>query len=88
MGVNSTPPDLCIITELMPRGSLYDVLHEKFDIPVPFRVKMALDVLRGLQFIHSAGFIHRDLKCVPNTSSPTLSVLLSLTNFCVGHPIC
>eukprot|EP00026_Physarum_polycephalum_P001091 Phypoly_transcript_01092.p1 GENE.Phypoly_transcript_01092~~Phypoly_transcript_01092.p1 ORF type:complete len:1198 (+),score=219.95 Phypoly_transcript_01092:455-3595(+) len=62
MGVNSTPPDLCIITELMPRGSLFDVLHEQYEIPFQFRIKMALDVLKGLQFIHSAGFIHRDLK--------------------------
>jgi serine/threonine protein kinase len=62
MGVNSIPPELCIITELMPRGSLYDVLHDKYEIPFSFKIKMALDVLKGLQFIHSAGFIHRDLK--------------------------
>ena len=27
MGICSKPPNLCIITELLPRGSLYNLLH-------------------------------------------------------------
>lgn len=63
MGVCLEPPDLCIVTEYMPRGSLYDVLHDP-TIKLPFNVirNMAMHVVKGLQFIHSAGMIHRDLK--------------------------
>lgn len=63
MGVCIDPPDLCIITEFMARGSLYDVLqNDKLQLPFPLLRNMIVDVLKGLQFIHSAGIIHRDLK--------------------------
>jgi serine/threonine protein kinase/ABC-type branched-subunit amino acid transport system substrate-binding protein len=63
MGVCVDPPELCIITEFMMRGSLYDVLHnDKLQLPFPLLRSMIIDVLKGLQFIHSAGIIHRDLK--------------------------
>jgi serine/threonine protein kinase len=65
MGVCLERPELCIVTEYMPRGNLYDVLHDS-SIKLPFGVirNMALHVVKGLQFIHSAGMIHRDLKYV------------------------
>lgn len=63
MGVCLDPPDLAIITEFMPRGSLYDVIHnDKISLPFPLIKNMAIDILKGLHFIHSAGIIHRDLK--------------------------
>eukprot|EP00026_Physarum_polycephalum_P000443 Phypoly_transcript_00444.p1 GENE.Phypoly_transcript_00444~~Phypoly_transcript_00444.p1 ORF type:complete len:909 (-),score=141.61 Phypoly_transcript_00444:1068-3794(-) len=63
MGVCLEPAKLCIITELMSRGSLYDLLRDQnMEIPFNLSVRMAIDCLKGLQFIHSAGFVHRDLK--------------------------
>lgn len=32
------------------------------DIPWPARIKIALDITRGLQYVHQCGFIHADLK--------------------------
>jgi sterile alpha motif and leucine zipper-containing kinase AZK len=65
MGVCLEPEKLCIITELMSRGSLYDLLRDpQVELPYSVQVRMALDCLKGLQFIHSAGFIHRDLKYI------------------------
>jgi serine/threonine protein kinase len=63
MGVCLERPELCIVTEYMPRGNLYDVLHDN-TIKLPFSMirSMALHIVKGLQFIHSAGMIHRDLK--------------------------
>lgn len=63
MGVCLERPELCIVTEYMPRGNLYDVLHDS-SIKLPFNVirNMSLHIVKGLQFIHSAGMIHRDLK--------------------------
>lgn len=56
-------PELAIVTEFMPRGSLHDIIHnDRITLPLPLIRNMALDVLKGLHFIHSAGFIHRDLK--------------------------
>lgn len=49
----------------MPRGSLYDLLHKKSDeIDPRRRLRMALDVARGMNQLHSLSppIVHRDLK--------------------------
>ncbi|CAI9087436.1 OLC1v1021504C1 [Oldenlandia corymbosa var. corymbosa] len=63
------PPVFCIITEYLSEGSLRSYLHkleqkpfeEKF-LPLPKLISMALDIARGMEYIHSQGVIHRDLK--------------------------
>jgi len=66
MGAVTTPPNMCIIMEYMPMGSLYDVLHNEHitnDIlKSSKRLKMALQVARGMNYLHSSNIIHRDLK--------------------------
>ncbi|KAM7500683.1 hypothetical protein LguiA_025097 [Lonicera macranthoides] len=58
------PPVFCIITEYLPEGSLRAYLHklEQKSLPLQKLVTIALDIARGIEFIHSQGVIHRDLK--------------------------
>ncbi|GLJ17606.1 hypothetical protein SUGI_0306570 [Cryptomeria japonica] len=57
-------PVFCIITEYLPGGSLRAYLHkqEPHSLPVKLILRMALDIARGMQYLHSQGIIHRDLK--------------------------
>ncbi|KAI3466679.1 hypothetical protein Pfo_023342 [Paulownia fortunei] len=58
------PPVFCIITEYLPEGSLRAYLHklEHRSLPLQKLISMALDIARGMEYIHSQGVIHRDLK--------------------------
>lgn len=56
---------LCIVTEFVPGGSLFDYIHEdKKEVTWPLRVKIALDISSALQHMHSFNppIMHRDLK--------------------------
>ncbi|KAH9330785.1 hypothetical protein KI387_002893, partial [Taxus chinensis] len=57
-------PVFCIITEYLPGGSLRAYLQkqEPHSLPLKLILKMALDIARGMQYLHSQGIIHRDLK--------------------------
>ncbi|XVF40481.1 hypothetical protein PTKIN_Ptkin01aG0117100 [Pterospermum kingtungense] len=58
------PPVYCVITEYLSEGSLRAYLH-KLDhksLPLPKLIAIALEVARGMEYIHSQGVSHRDLK--------------------------
>ncbi|KAF5740548.1 EDR1 isoform 1 [Tripterygium wilfordii] len=68
MGAVTRPPHLSIITEFLPRGSLFKILHRPHcQIDEKRRIKMALDVARGMNCLHTSTptIVHRDLK-TPN----------------------
>lgn len=50
----------CLLMEHMERGSLYQVLEKP--LPLPLQKQMALEIARGLQYLHSRDILHRDLK--------------------------
>ena len=52
---------VCLVMEHMPRGSLYDVLGKTVLNPER-QYSIALDIARGLHYLHSQGVLHRDLK--------------------------
>nr|AFC37605.1 serine threonine protein kinase [Piper colubrinum] len=63
IGACTKPPSLCIVTEFMSGGSLYDVLHKKKGVfKLPTLLKVALDVSKGMNYLHQNNIVHRDLK--------------------------
>mmetsp|Transcript_20149 Transcript_20149/g.33065 ORF Transcript_20149/g.33065 Transcript_20149/m.33065 type:complete len:666 (+) Transcript_20149:94-2091(+) len=63
MGACTTTP-LCMVTEFLPRSSLWHHLRSTNNQPLPRTraIEIALDTARGLRYLHSRGVLHRDLK--------------------------
>ncbi|KAK4274579.1 hypothetical protein QN277_017778 [Acacia crassicarpa] len=65
MGAITRPPHSSILTEFLPRGSLYRLLHRpNFRIEEKRRLRMAFDVAKGMNYLHTSHppIVHRDLK--------------------------
>ncbi|THU63651.1 hypothetical protein C4D60_Mb01t18060 [Musa balbisiana] len=58
-----TRPNFCIVTEFMSGGSVYDFLHrQKGVFEIPALLQVAIDVSRGMNYLHQNNIVHRDLK--------------------------
>ena len=57
---------LAVVTELAPKGSLFDYLHKnpktKNNLSLDFKNKIAKQLICTMAYIHSRGYVHRDLK--------------------------
>lgn len=63
VGVCTVVPNLSVVTEYLPRGSVYDIIHRhKVEIDFRRRMRMLLDVIKGMQYLEALTVIHRDLK--------------------------
>ncbi|CAI0468932.1 unnamed protein product [Linum tenue] len=63
IGACTKPPSLCIVTEFMSGGSVYDYLHKhKGVFKLPSLLKVAIDISKGMNYLHQNNIIHRDLK--------------------------
>ncbi|XP_044490063.1 serine/threonine-protein kinase STY46-like isoform X2 [Mangifera indica] len=63
IGACTKPPSLCIVTEFMSGGSVYDYLHKQKGVfKLPSLIKVAIDVSKGMNYLHQNNIIHRDLK--------------------------
>ncbi|PIA35259.1 hypothetical protein AQUCO_03600137v1 [Aquilegia coerulea] len=64
VGACRESPVFCIITEYLSGGSLRAFLHtfKEKSLPLEKLIAIALNIARGMEYIHSQGVIHRDLK--------------------------
>eukprot|EP00897_Mesotaenium_endlicherianum_P001609 jgi/Mesen1/1476/ME000132S00423 len=65
VGACHRPPVWCLATEYLHGGNLRAFLHQQREaghLPLPTAVHMSLDIARGMEFLHSRGIVHRDLK--------------------------
>lgn len=64
IGACRKPMVWCIVTEYAKGGSVRQFLTRRQNraVPLTVAVKQALDVSRGMAYMHGLGFIHRDLK--------------------------
>jgi len=53
---------LALVMEYVKDGSLSDILKKNDDFDNKFRCKLALDVAKGMTFLHSNNVYHRDIK--------------------------
>ncbi len=69
MGIAMMPDEVCIVTELMARGNVHDLLvanskGKQVKLELSLRMQWALDTAQGMAYLHSLSppMIHRDLK--------------------------
>ncbi|CAL9060604.1 unnamed protein product [Musa banksii] len=63
IGACVKPTELCIITEYMTGGNLYDHLHKQhISLELPHLLKFSIDICKGMDYLHQNNIIHRDLK--------------------------
>ncbi|KAJ3679109.1 hypothetical protein LUZ60_017120 [Juncus effusus] len=64
IAASKKPPVYCIITEYMSQGTLRMYLHKKepYSLSTETILRLALDISRGMEYLHTQGVIHRDLK--------------------------
>lgn len=88
MGACTELGHLMIVTELMPKGSLGDLLaNTKIEITLLQKIKMMKDIALGMNWLHCSKppIIHRDLKpsnvlvCIILISLVFLLILYRLT---------
>eukprot|EP01156_Anaeramoeba_ignava_P021462 Anaeramoba_ignava/c19096_g2_i1.p1 GENE.c19096_g2_i1~~c19096_g2_i1.p1 ORF type:complete len:328 (+),score=98.32 c19096_g2_i1:218-1201(+) len=62
-GACTKEPNLCIIVEFCHQGNLFDYLQsEAQELPKQKQLRLAMDITKGIYYLHAYKIIHRDLK--------------------------
>lgn len=63
MGASLQPPPM-IISEFCAGGTVFALLHQRSTLPLSWqqRLRVAIDVAKGMNFLHRRQVVHRDLK--------------------------
>jgi len=64
MGACTQAPQALIISEFCAGGTVFALLHQRRDLSLQWsqRLRVALDVAKGMNFLHRRQVVHRDLK--------------------------
>jgi len=64
MGASTQAAPALIISEFCAGGTVFSLLHQRRDFALPWfqRLKVAIDVAKGMNFLHKRNVVHRDLK--------------------------
>ena len=61
-GIAQELQKIALVMELMPKGSLNQLLHNGQELPWDLRYQIAQDIAHGLNLLHNDDILHRDLK--------------------------
>ena len=75
-----------VSAEFMSGGSVYDYLHkQKAVLKMPMLLRVAIDVSKGMDYLHQNKIIHRDLKAANLLMDENEVSSFSQTNTAVHH---
>ncbi|GMH96520.1 hypothetical protein TrST_g12605 [Triparma strigata] len=85
LGACITMPDICLVMEYLPRGSLFDYIHKKEDVGEPPKdksdltmMKFAVDCAQGMKYLHHrVHLVQRDLKSHNLLINATMTLKIS-----------
>lgn len=77
--------DCYLVTEFCGRGNLQDFLAADTSLTRPLKLKMAVDVATGMDFLHQSDIIHRDLKSAVRTHARARTSNLHQETCASGH---
>ncbi|XP_070536696.1 atrial natriuretic peptide receptor 1-like isoform X4 [Ptychodera flava] len=85
IGACIDPPNICVLTEYCPKGSLQDILeNDAIKLDWMFRYSLMYDIVKGMSFLHSSVITsHGNLKssnCVVDSR-----FVLKITDFGLNH---